>query len=132
MNKKDWENRVLIVSKYYSRLYHVCNAKVWNNPIGELNEMEKKSEKKYQSTFEDFYYPLGVSQSAKLFAVQHVFEGLTSNLDVNNILHIKLECYYGQAIANEYRKEIEEEFSQEEIGFFLENIDYAKMQEGWD
>lgn len=133
MNKKEWKKIDLQISKYHSRLYHILNNKTWVNPFQKLTDLEKSEEKKHQSWKPDHISsPLSVGQSAKLFAVQHVFEGLTSDYKVNDMLHFRHECYIGQAIANEYRKEIEEEFSQEEIQWFIENVDYADLQQGWE
>ena len=132
MNKKEWKYIDLQISKYHARLYHVLNNKTCTNPFGQLSDTEKIEEKHYQRGWSDQKRPLGIHRASQLFAIRHVFEGLTSNLDVNNMLHIRNECYIGQAIANEYRKEIEEEFTQEEIDWFLKNVDYAKLQEGID
>ena len=93
-----------------------------------MEEGEKREEKIYRNT-RDFPAPLSISSVAKLFAVQHVFEGLEKKLDIGNMLHIRIECYIGQAIATEYEKEILAEFSQEEIDWFLKNIDYANLME---
>ena len=128
MNKKEHNKATKDISAYFSRLYHVCNNKTWVNPVGKLEDMEKKEEKNYRSN-RDYSVPLSISSAAKLFTVQHVFEGFEKKLDIGNMLHIRLECYIGQAIATEYEKEIREEFSQEEIDWFLENIDYSKLME---
>ena len=96
--------------------------------MGELEKGEKREEKIYRNT-RDFSSPLSISSAAKLFTVEHIFEGFEKKLDIANMLHIRLECYIGQAIATEYEKEIREEFSQEEIDWFLKNIDYAKLME---
>jgi hypothetical protein len=132
MNKKDWKAIELQISKYHARLYHILNNKTWVNPFGALTDKEKIEEKSYQHGWSDVKRPLGVHRASQLFAIQHVFEGLKSNLDVNSFLHIRTECYIGQAIANEYRKEIENEFSQEEIDWFLKNVDYANLQEWFE
>ena len=93
-----------------------------------MEEGEKREEKIYRNT-RDFPAPLSISSVAKLFAVQHVFEGLEKKLDIGNMLHIRIESYIGQAIATEYEKEILAEFSQEEIDWFPKNIDYANLME---
>ena len=126
MNKKEHNKATKDISTYYSRLYHVCNNKTWVNPVGRLEEMEKKAEKEYRSN-RDYPVPLSVSSAAKLFTVQHIFEGFEKKLNIADMLHIRMECYIGQAIATEYEKEILAEFSQEEIDWFLKNIDYAKL-----
>ena len=132
MNKKEWNAVNLLISKYHARMYHVLNNKTWRNPFEMLTDKEKQSEKEYQRGWSDQRRPLSVGDAAKLFAVMHVFEGLGSDLKVNDFLHIRTECYIGQAIANEYRKEIEEEFTVDEVANFLASVDYAKMQEGWE
>jgi hypothetical protein len=107
------------------------NNKTWVNPFGELTEKAKIEEKRYQ-LWNNQKRPMGVHRASQLFAIQHVFEGLSSDLKVNDMLHICYESYIGQAIANEYRKEIEAEFTKDEIAWFLKNVDYAKIQEGWE
>ena len=126
MNKKEHNKATKDISAYFSRLYHACNNKTWVNPVGKLEDMEKKAEKDYRFN-RDYSVPLSISSVAKLFTVQHIFEGFEKKLDIANMLHIRLECYIGQAIATEYEKEIRGEFSQEEIDWFLKNIDYAKL-----
>ena len=128
MNKKEHNKATKDISAYFTRLYHVCNNKTWVNPVGKLEESEKREEKIYRNT-RDFPSPLSISSAAKLFTVEHIFEGFEKKLDIANMLHIRLECYIGQAIATEYEKEIREEFSQEEIDWFLKTIDYAKLME---
>ena len=128
MNKKDHNKATKKISTYFSRLYHACNDKAWVNPVGKLEDMEKKAEKDYRFN-RDYSVPLSISSVAKLFTVQHIFEGFEKKLDIANMLHIRLECYIGQAIATEYEKEILAEFSQEEIDWFLKNIDYANLME---
>lgn len=130
MNKKEWKLKEMAISKYHARLYHVVNNKVLVNPFGKLTDMKKTAEKEYQKTiFGGGKCVLGVHRSAQLLAILHVFDGLNSDHKVNDMFHIQLECLYGQALANKYRKEIEEEFTQEEINWYLENINYAEMQE---
>jgi len=128
MKRKEFNQKTLAISKYHSRLYHVLNNRGWSNPLNQIDNIGKEGEKAYRRFKPDHVsIPLSISSAVKLFSVKYVFEGLTSNLNVNDMLHIRHECYIGQAIANEYRKEIEEEFTQEEIQWYLDNIDYAAL-----
>lgn len=133
MNKKEWNSIVKQIAKYHSRLYHALNNKGVRNHITILDEMEKNSEKEHRRWKPDHVSsPLSMSDSYKLFTVQHVFEGFTSKIIISDILHIRLECFYGVGIASEFKKEITEEFTQEEIDWFLKNVDYAKLMQGWE
>lgn len=133
MNKKEWNSIVKEISKYHSRLYHACNNKGWRNYVGVLDDIERADEKEHRKWKPDHVSsPLGLSDSYKLFTVQHVFEGFNSNIRVEDILHIRTACFYGVGIAKEFHKEITEEFSPEEIEWFLKNVDYAKLMEGWN
>lgn len=114
-----------LINNLYSRLERVMASKEWGRTIPDMFKMELDGERRHRRGWEG-QYKMTPTEAAKYFTVKHVFDGLTSDLQVKDITHIRLECYYGQAVAQNYRAEIVNEFSQAEIVGFLA-LDYAEM-----
>ena len=113
------------IKNAFDRLSYTTANRSWSNPTQDLFKLELKSEKQHRRG-DEARFNCTPTEAAKYFTVKHVFDGLTQKNAVANMLHIRLECYYGEAIAEDFNAEILKEFSQDEIDSFLK-LDYVEL-----
>jgi hypothetical protein len=117
-----------LIKTMFEKLDYSCQNRGWTNPIQTIYKMELAGEKQHRG-----FAPAGcgcgnctISDAAKYFTIKHILDGKESNLPASDIFHIRLECYYGEAIAKEYEKEVNSALTQEEITEF-QKLDYVKL-----
>jgi hypothetical protein len=116
-----------MINSFYSRLDRSLESKGWGNLVENVLRMELKDEKQHRGS-DTARFHCTPTEAAKYFTVKHVFDGFTSHLKVEDILHIRLACFYGEALSKEYGEEIKAAFSDAEIAEFL-TLDYVKLIE---
>jgi hypothetical protein len=78
-----------------------------------LQELCVTSEKKHRKGAYSSRYNFPVSDTAKFFVVQYLFDGMqvangvTKGYDITAILHIRLECLIAQAYAVENKEKLQ-------------------------
>lgn len=97
-----------------------------------LLEMCSKSEKDHRKGMYSSRYNLSVKFAAQYFTIQYLFEGMQvvngqkKGYDINSILGIRLECLYGQALA-EYNKEKLQEWFKLVSESEFSTLDYCEL-----
>lgn len=116
-----------ILKEMYYDLDRALESKGWGNLVGKLYKMEVQAEREHR----EFRGPYSctISDAARYFTVKHVLDGLKSRLKVADYLHTRQECFYGEALATEYRTEITAVFPPERIELFESTFDYVRMVE---
>ena len=114
-----------LINEFYHRLDRCLESKGWGNLVKQMYKMELADEKEHRG-MDTARFHCSANEAARYFTVKHVFDGFESSLKVADILHIRLVCYHGEAIAKEYGETIKAAFTQEEMTAFAE-LDYMKL-----
>lgn len=97
-----------------------------------LLEMCTRSEKDHRKGTYSSKYNLSVKSAAQYFTVQYLFEGMQvvnsekKGYGINSILGTRLECLYGQALA-EYNKEKLQEWFLLVAQSEFSTLDYCEL-----
>ena len=130
MNKEQKEI-VKKVNQAYSKLYVLNNIK-WTSFRDKLFDMNKQDEKKHRTSFNDWASnhkdACNISDCARLFVVHNIAESLLNKYKytIKDLLVIRKSCLYSQSLVENYRKEIEKAWIDEDIKA-LANLDYISL-----
>jgi hypothetical protein len=128
MNKEQKEI-VKTIDRAYSKL-HVLNNIKWTAFRDDLFNMNKQDEIKHRKVMQDRDYSkvASIANCAKLFVVHNIAESLlnTYKYTVKDLLIIRKSCLYSQSLVENYRKEIEKAWIDEDIKA-LANLDYISL-----
>jgi hypothetical protein len=128
MNKEQKEI-VKTIDRAYSKL-HVLNNIKWTAFRDDLFNMNKQDEIKHRKVMQDRDYSkvASIANCAKLFVVHNIAESLlnTYKYTVKDLLVIRKSCLYSQSLVENYRKEIEKAWIDEDIKA-LANLDYISL-----
>jgi len=128
MTKKQKEI-VKTIDRAYSKL-HVLNNIKWAAFRDDLFDMNKQDEIKHRKVMQDRDYSkvASISNCAKLFVVHNIAESLLNmyKYTVKDLLIIRKSCLYSQSLVENYRKEIEKAWIDEDIKA-LADLDYISL-----
>lgn len=120
------------INALYDHLERACDNRSWVNPVKQMYKMNLQDEKSYRNSGRGSDNPkFTANLAAKYFTVKHILDGKESKLSAKDILHIRLSCFYGEAIAKEYTAEVNHAITiaPQTVNDFL-SLDYAKLMEG--
>lgn len=127
MNAKQ-KQTINTINRAYQKL-HVLNNIKWTAYRDELFSMNLKDEKRHRDSFgQGRIFETPRADCARLFVVRHIAESLIApNLySVADMLHIRESAIKAQALVNNYYKEIEKAWQDEDIKA-LANLDYIQL-----
>ena len=128
MNKEQ-KQIIKTINQAYSKL-HVLNNIKWTAYRNDLFNMNKQDEIKHRKSFgdRDYFGVASISDCAKLFVVHNIAESLLKKFKytIKDLLVIRKSCLYSQSLVENYRKEIEKAWSDENIKA-LANLDYISL-----
>ena len=114
-----------LISKAFKTLEYMGSREM-TNPVYELFLMELKDEKQHRGN-DTARFHCTPTEAARYFTVKHIIDGACgARHAVKDILHIRLACYYGEAIAIKYIIQIEHEFTPKDIAD-IQMLDYVKL-----
>ncbi len=116
-----------LINSIYDRLYYIGERKGWGNPVKNMLAMNTADEKQHRGN-DRARFNCTITEAAKYFTVKHILDGATERHAVKDILHIRLSCYHGEAIATEWKSEIDAVISADDRAAFS-LLDYVKMIE---
>ena len=127
MNKEQKEI-VKTIDRAYSKL-HVLNNIKWTAFRDDLFNINKQDEIRHRKSMDrDYSKVASIANCAKLFVVHNIAESLlnTYKYTVKDLLVIRKSCLYSQSLVENYRKEIEKAWIDEDIKA-LANLDYISL-----
>jgi hypothetical protein len=127
MTKKQKEI-VKTIDRAYSKL-HVLNNIKWTAFRDDLFDMNKQDEIKHRKSMDrDYSKVASISNCAKLFVVHNIAESLLNKYKytIKDLLVIRKSCLYSQSLVENYRKEIEKAWIDEDIKA-LADLDYISL-----
>ena len=126
---KEQKEIVKTIDRAYSKL-HVLNNIKWTAFRDDLFDMNKQDEIKHRKVMKDRDYSrvASISNCAKLFVVHNIAESLLNKYKytIKDLLIIRKSCLYSQSLVENYRKEIEKAWIDEDIKA-LADLDYISL-----
>jgi hypothetical protein len=125
---KEQKEIVKTIDRAYSKL-HVLNNIKWTAFRDDLFDMNKQDEIKHRKSMDrDYSKVASISSCAKLFVVHNIAESLLNKYKytIKDLLVIRKSCLYSQSLVENYRKEIEKAWIDEDIKA-LADLDYISL-----
>ena len=125
---KEQKEIVKTIDRAYSKL-HVLNNIKWTAFRDDLFDMNKQDEIKHRKSMDRDYSKIAsISSCAKLFVVHNIAESLLNKYKytIKDLLVIRKSCLYSQSLVENYRKEIEKAWIDEDIKA-LADLDYISL-----
>ena len=125
---KEQKEIVKTIDRAYSKLYVLNNIK-WTAFRDDLFDMNKQDEIKHRKSMDrDYSKVASISNCAKLFVVHNIAESLLNKYKytIKDLLIIRKSCLYSQSLVENYRKEIEKAWIDEDIKA-LADLDYISL-----
>jgi hypothetical protein len=125
---KEQKEIVKTIDRAYSKL-HVLNNIKWTAFRDDLFDINKQDEIKHRKSMDrDYSKVASISSCAKLFVVHNIAESLLNKYKytIKDLLVIRKSCLYSQSLVENYRKEIEKAWIDEDIKA-LADLDYISL-----
>ena len=126
---KEQKEIVKTIDRAYSKL-HVLNNIKWTAFRDDLFNMNKQDEIRHRKSFgeRDYFGVASISDCARLFVVHNIAESLLNRFKytIKDFLVIRKSCLYSQSLVENYRKEIEKAWLDENIKA-LADLDYISL-----
>ena len=126
------KNQQALINNFYTRLYDRAERLGKEFILERILRMELEAETHHRKGAPDGWRAknMTVRDSARYFVVRDVFKGLyyTAEWTTQSLLTFKPSVILAFAFAREYKQEITEIFTNEEINQLLA-LDYGKMME---
>ena len=126
---KEQKEIVKTIDRAYSKL-HVLNNIKWTAFRDDLFNMNKQDEIRHRKSFgeRDYFGVASISDCARLFVVHNIAESLLNKYKytIKDFLVIRKSCLYSQSLVENYRKEIEKAWLDENIKA-LADLDYISL-----
>jgi hypothetical protein len=125
---KEQKEIVKTINRAYSKL-HVLNNIKWTAFRDDLFDMNKQDEIRHRKSMDSDYSKIAsISNCAKLFVVHNIAESLLNKYKytIKDLLVIRKSCLYSQSLVENYRKEIEKAWIDENIKA-LADLDYISL-----
>jgi hypothetical protein len=125
---KEQKEIVKTIDRAYSKL-HILNNIKWTAFRDDLFNMNKQDEIRHRKNMDRNYLKVAsISNCAKLFVVHNIAESLLNKYKytIKDLLVIRKSCLYSQSLVENYRKEIEKAWIDEDIKA-LADLDYISL-----
>lgn len=126
---KEQKEIIKTIDRAYSKL-HVLNNIKWTAFRDDLFNMNKQDEIRHRKSFgeRDYFGVASISDCARLFVVHNIAESLLNKYKytIKDFLVIRKSCLYSQSLVENYRKEIEKAWLDENIKA-LADLDYISL-----
>ena len=126
---KEQKEIIKTIDRAYSKL-HVLNNIKWTAFRDGLFNMNKQDEIRHRKSFgeRDYFGVASISDCARLFVVHNIAESLLNKYKytIKDFLVIRKSCLYSQSLVENYRKEIEKAWLDENIKA-LADLDYISL-----
>jgi hypothetical protein len=125
---KEQKEIVKTIDRAYSKL-HILNNIKWTAFRDDLFNMNKQDEIRHRKSMDrDYLKVASISNCAKLFVVHNIAESLLNKYKytIKDLLVIRKSCLYSQSLVENYRKEIEKAWIDEDIKA-LADLDYISL-----